>query len=210
VPAEAAGDAIGLCALRDGRRVVLAGGYALTTVAAALHSATGDLVLSSATQGSEGDLGESFVASGGAVGLAEGDSLILTYHASDSPLDSAGSWYVTAERAGASGFSSRPSRPSGSTLPTRFALRQNQPNPFANTTLIRFDLPVASNVRLEVFDAQGRRIQTVANGAFPAGYHAVRWEPSRSAAGRLGPGVYFYRIQAGTFRDRRKMVLVGS
>jgi len=93
------------------------------------------------------------------------------------------------------------------TIPTRFALRQNRPNPFNATTTVWFDLPVGAMVRLEVFDAQGRRIETLANRYFPPGSHAVPWNPSAGGR-RIGPGVYFYRLDAGTFRDRKKMTLI--
>jgi hypothetical protein len=92
-------------------------------------------------------------------------------------------------------------------LPARFALRQNQPNPFSSATSIRFDLPVGAIVRLEVFDAQGRRLASLANHYFPPGFHAVSWTPSASAA-KLGPGIYFYRIDAGAFHARNRMVLL--
>lgn len=91
------------------------------------------------------------------------------------------------------------------TLPTRFALRQNQPNPLRATTTIRFDLPVGAMVRLEVFDAQGRRIETLASRYFPPGYQSLIWNPG---AGGHHAGVYFYRLEAGPFRDRKKMVLL--
>jgi hypothetical protein len=91
--------------------------------------------------------------------------------------------------------------------PARFALYQNQPNPFSARTTLRFDLPVGAMVRLEVFDAQGRHVAMLANRYFPAGSHAVPWSPSTGGA-RLGPGIYFYRIQAGGFRQRRKMILL--
>jgi hypothetical protein len=93
------------------------------------------------------------------------------------------------------------------TIPTRFALRQNRPNPFNAATVVWFDLPVGAMVRLEVFDAQGRRIETLANRYFPAGSHAVPWNPM-TAGRRIGPGVYFYRIEAGAFRARKKMTLI--
>ena len=96
-------------------------------------------------------------------------------------------------------------------VPTRFALRQNRPNPFNATTTVWFDLPVGAMVRLEVFDPQGRRIQTLANRYFPPGSHAVPWNPSsggRRSGRRIGPGVYFYRIEAGAFHDRKKMTLI--
>ena len=95
-------------------------------------------------------------------------------------------------------------------LPLRFALRQNEPNPFSRTTTIRFDLPVGAMVHLDVFDAQGRRVQTLANRFYAPGFQSVTWDPSRGDGGRTGPGVYFYRIQAGSFRDRKKLVLMGN
>src|SRR5207249_1376120 len=98
-------------------------------------------------------------------------------------------------------------RREGETIPARFALRQNQPNPFAATTAIRFDLPVGGIVRLEVFDPQGRKVTTLANRYYPAGHQAVTWSPPASRP-KLGPGVYFYRIEAGPFRDRKRMVLL--
>lgn len=94
-------------------------------------------------------------------------------------------------------------------LPTSFALYQNQPNPFASTTVIRFDLPVQTSLRLEVFDAQGRLVRTLANGPYPAGFHAVGWDHRTQDGHSLGAGVYLYRIQAGSFRDQKKMVLLG-
>src|SRR5262249_48568236 len=104
----------------------------------------------------------------------------------------------------------------------RFALWQNQPNPFAATTTIRFDLPVGEVARLEVFDTQGRRVRTLANHFFPAGRHSVEWSPASSGSlARPGiyfcrieagpsprPGFCFCRIEAGPFRDRKRMILL--
>jgi hypothetical protein len=205
-----ANDVIGLCALRDGRRVVLAGGYALQAVAASLRSGSSALVLTSATQGSVGALGAEFVSAGGGVNLGTGDSLILTYEASSASPDSLGNWFATFARVGTTPSSARHQHPGQSTLPVRFALRQNQPNPFRSRTTIHFDLPVGAVVRLELFDAQGRRVNTLANGFFAAGYQSVTWDPLQNESGRVGGGVYFYRIQAGSFRDRKKLVLMGN
>jgi hypothetical protein len=93
-------------------------------------------------------------------------------------------------------------------VPTQFALRQNQPNPFAALTTIRFELPVGAMVRLDVFDPQGRRIRKLASRYFPGGYHSLAWDHRNDDGRALGPGVYFYRIEAGPFHDRKKMVLV--
>jgi hypothetical protein len=98
--------------------------------------------------------------------------------------------------------------PTAAALPVRFALRQNQPNPFTSLTTIRFELPVGAMVRLHVFDPKGRRIRTLANRYFPAGYQVLGWDHRDDDGRTLGPGVYFYRIEAGPFHDRKKMVLI--
>jgi hypothetical protein len=88
-------------------------------------------------------------------------------------------------------------------VPTEFALHGNYPNPFNPSTSIRFDLPEASEVRLQVFDLLGREVATVLNKAMEAGQHAVTWE-----AGTLPSGVYLYRLEAGEFVETRRMVLL--
>ena len=96
----------------------------------------------------------------------------------------------------------------GEVMPTAFALRQNRPNPFSGTTEIRFELPAATPVRLEVFDAQGRVVRTLAQGSFPVGFHSVVWDQRDASGAHVRPGIYFYRIVAGAFRAQRKMMLL--
>lgn len=74
-------------------------------------------------------------------------------------------------------------------IPTAFTLEQNFPNPFNPTTTIVYALPVAAQVRLEVFDLLGRQVATLVNGRIEAGRHTVDF----NAAG-LGSGVYVYRL----------------
>jgi len=93
-------------------------------------------------------------------------------------------------------------------VPSRFALLQNQPNPFAHATTIRFALPVAARVTLEVFDLLGRRVATLAAGEYPAGTHAVDWNRRAVTGGAVPPGIYLYRLDAGSFREQKKMVLL--
>jgi hypothetical protein len=93
--------------------------------------------------------------------------------------------------------------------PTHFALAQNQPNPFAVATTIRFALPVASAVRLEILDVQGRRVRMLRDGDFPAGHHAVDWDRGDAGGHRARPGVYLYRLQAGRFHAQRRLVVLG-
>lgn len=92
---------------------------------------------------------------------------------------------------------------SNSEIPTEFVLLQNYPNPFNPTTLIRFGLPQASEVKLEIFDLSGQRVATLLNERRAAGFHAVAF----NAAG-LSSGTYFYRLTAGSFGERKKLLLV--
>jgi hypothetical protein len=92
--------------------------------------------------------------------------------------------------------------------PAAFRMWQNGPNPFYSSTTIHFDLPIEASVLLKIFDAQGRLVRTLADTQFPAGFQSVEWD-HRAEDGRNVPaGVYLDRIEAGTFRDQKKMVLL--
>jgi hypothetical protein len=88
-------------------------------------------------------------------------------------------------------------------LPKQFALEQNYPNPFNPSTTIRYQLPVASEVKLEVYDVLGKKIATLVNERQSAGSYQVVWNASG-----LSSGTYFYRLQAGTFVETKKMIMV--
>ncbi len=87
--------------------------------------------------------------------------------------------------------------------PTEFALDQNYPNPFNPSTVISYQLPTSSDVKLVVYDMLGRELSTLVNTRQTAG----RYQATFNAAG-LSSGIYFYRLQAGTFTETRKMMLV--
>ena len=89
--------------------------------------------------------------------------------------------------------------------PTGFALSENYPNPFNPSTTIRYQLPVASNVSIKVFDVLGREVATLINEYKNAGTGFIQFDASRY---QLGSGVFFYRIQAGAFVQTKKMILV--
>jgi hypothetical protein len=89
------------------------------------------------------------------------------------------------------------------TAPKTFLLEQNYPNPFNPSTTIRYQLPVASEVKLEVYDVLGKKIATVVNERQSAGSYQVVWNASG-----LSSGTYFYRLQAGTFVETKKMIMV--
>jgi hypothetical protein len=89
-----------------------------------------------------------------------------------------------------------------SNLPLRHSLSQNYPNPFNPSTTIRYELPKASQVSLAVYDILGRRVSVLVNDKRDAGVHEVKFDGTR-----LTSGVYFYRLQAGSFVETKKLVL---
>ncbi|MBI5215388.1 MAG: T9SS type A sorting domain-containing protein [Ignavibacteriae bacterium] len=90
-----------------------------------------------------------------------------------------------------------------SVKPVVFALYENYPNPFNPSTVIRYQLPVTSLVTLKVYNALGQEVVTLIEELQEAGFHSVDFD-----ATNLGSGIYVYRLQAGTFADQKKMILV--
>ncbi len=86
---------------------------------------------------------------------------------------------------------------------TTFGLDQNYPNPFNPSTVIRYQIPTGSYVRVVVFDLLGREVRTLASGQESAGAHAVTFDASA-----LPSGVYLYRVEAGSYSATKKMLLV--
>ncbi len=87
--------------------------------------------------------------------------------------------------------------------PSRYVLEQNVPNPFNPMTIINYQLPADGKVELQVFNTLGQVVATLVNEYQSAGSKSARF-----SATNLPSGVYYYRLQAGTFSDVKKMVLV--
>ncbi len=87
--------------------------------------------------------------------------------------------------------------PSAVPLATTLVLRQNRPNPFNPQTEIRFDMPAAGPVRVEVFDLLGHKIRTLLDEELAAGRHAVVWSGVDDAGQPVASGQYFCRLTAG-------------
>jgi hypothetical protein len=88
------------------------------------------------------------------------------------------------------------------------ALYACYPNPFNPTTRIAFELPASARVSLAVFDASGRRVRVLTEGTASAGKHEVYWDGKDDAGRKVASGVYFYRLQSGSFTDTKKTVLL--
>ncbi len=84
-----------------------------------------------------------------------------------------------------------------------YSLSQNYLNPFNPTTKISYSIPSQSHVSLIVFDVLGREIITLVNEAQPTGNYSIEFDASN-----LTSGIYFYRIQAGSFIESKKMILL--
>ena len=79
-------------------------------------------------------------------------------------------------------------------LPSEYALRQNYPNPFNPSTTIKFDLPMATEVYLVVYDLLGREVVSLVNEQMEPGYHQIVWK-GETADGRAVPsGIYIARL----------------
>jgi len=90
-----------------------------------------------------------------------------------------------------------------STIPTKFKLYQNYPNPFNPITVIKFDLPKESFVKLKIFDVLGREVKTLVNEVKLSGSYTIDFNASD-----LSSGVYFYRLETGNFIEVKKMLLI--
>lgn len=88
--------------------------------------------------------------------------------------------------------------------PVEFGLMQNFPNPFNPVTIVSYGIPKKSAVTLKVYDAVGREIATLVNNEIKTeGYYNIEFNASS-----LPSGIYYYRIEAGSFTDTKKMILV--
>jgi hypothetical protein len=98
----------------------------------------------------------------------------------------------------------------GSLQPNEFRLEQNYPNPFNPNTKIKYTIPnvslsgvEGSRVQLKVYDVLGNEVATLVNESKPAGSYEVEFNASN-----LSSGVYFYKLQSGSFVETRKMILL--
>ena len=88
-------------------------------------------------------------------------------------------------------------------VPTQFELSQNYPNPFNPSTTIRFSLPVATQIKITIYNMIGEQILTLAEGMYESGNHKVTFNASNFPS-----GAYIYRIESNEFVQVKKMILM--
>ena len=87
-------------------------------------------------------------------------------------------------------------------VPSGYILNQNYPNPFNPATVIKFSIPDESFVNLTVYDVSGKKVEELVNREMPSGNFSAEWKASSYAS-----GVYFYKLNAGSFSETKKMIL---
>ena len=88
-------------------------------------------------------------------------------------------------------------------VPSEFYLSQNYPNPFSEKTTIKFCVAYKTNVKLEVFNSEGKMIKKLLDEEKEAGTYEVDFDASG-----LPEGIYIYQLQAGDFLSRKKMLMM--
>ena len=93
--------------------------------------------------------------------------------------------------------------PEAGITPSEFVLYQNSPNPFNPSAEIEFQLPRASDVKLEVYNITGQKVATLVDDIYQAGNHTATWDASGFSS-----GIYFYKLEADGFTESKKMLLL--
>ncbi len=96
----------------------------------------------------------------------------------------------------------------GADVPSAAVFFSNHPNPFRETTILRYSLAAPAPVRLDVYDVQGRQVRMLVQATQPAGEQAVVWDGANAAGQAMPPGVYFGRLTIGAQTQVRALVLL--
>ena len=96
----------------------------------------------------------------------------------------------------------------GKIVPKEFILYQNYPNPFNPFTTVRYALPENGFINITIYDMMGRVVKTLMNGYQTAGFQTIQWNATNNRNEPVSAGLYLFTIQAGEFRQTKKMVLL--
>lgn len=89
-----------------------------------------------------------------------------------------------------------------------FKMYPASPNPVAEQTMVKFDIPAPSLVRAALYDVTGRLVRIVADEPLPAGQHQLAWDRRNSSGESVPSGIYFLRLDAGAHQSHQKIVVV--
>ncbi|GEM_PF-6888906 len=92
--------------------------------------------------------------------------------------------------------------------PKQLILYPNYPNPFNQSTVIRFDNNRAQTVSLEIFDITGRKVRTLSKGFLPAGSYRFNWNGKDASGADVPSGVYFYRAKTPTTVVTKRLIVL--
>ena len=95
-----------------------------------------------------------------------------------------------------------------SAIPEVFSIYQNYPNPFNPVTTLRYDLPEDALVNITVYDMMGNVVKNLVNANQSSGHKSVQWDATNNQGQSVSAGVYLYIIEAGEFRQTKKMILL--
>ena len=96
----------------------------------------------------------------------------------------------------------------GEALPSDYALGDNYPNPFNAETAIRFAIPAAGMVVLDIYNISGQLVARLMDGELQAGSYEIKWDGRDAQGESVGSGVYLYELRAGSFAASKQMLLL--
>ena len=94
------------------------------------------------------------------------------------------------------------------TIPDVFALHNNYPNPFNPVTNIRYDIPVASDVRIDIYNIAGKKVRTLVSREHQPGRYKIQWNATNEFGSPVATGMYIYKIHAKDFVSVKKLLLM--
>ena len=89
-----------------------------------------------------------------------------------------------------------------------FALGASRPNPSSGQAQIDYSLAHPARVRIRIFDAAGRHVRRLIDEESAGGPHTIVWDGTNDQGRSVGSGVFFYRMNAGSWQSQKKMLLV--
>ena len=96
----------------------------------------------------------------------------------------------------------------GNNIPDNFTLNQNYPNPFNPSTNISYNLKTTADVNLIIYNSLGQKIKELVSQHQPAGKYKIKWDGKNSSGMLMPSGIYFIRLEAGSFVKTRRMLLL--